>query len=573
MRSVLVLIQLSLWITVSHAFFPWFPTYRCDKDGSCKAAKRAQLEGPAQDVVNAIRASGALKPSTFPISQRQGFESEPVARAVSRLLRKYSRYQPTHLSEDSSKLGKRQNVYRVIEPEQTDQKHSAGIWQDGSDFSYFVQAKLGSEGKELYMLVDTGAGTSWVMGSDCASPACGLHNSFGPDDSKTFNPVDEHYSVRYGSGSVKGSKVTDTIAVAGMELKFKFGVANETSDDFNHFPFDGILGMSLSGGESDNFMSIVADSKSLDKNIFCVFINRASDGPNTGELSFGECNKDKYTGDFTYTDVGSNNGDWAIPMDGLTYDGKKAGVKGKLAYVDTGTSYVFGPESDVKAFHENIPGSSSSDGTTWTVPCDSNEEVTYIFSGVSYTISAKDWLSKPKDGVCTSNIYGHEVVPNSWLLGDLFLKNVYAVFDSDEKRIGFANRTPVPGAESEDSDADETTKEASPTAKTTTSARASTSGGTNPSPRPTMSEQQGQESPSAEPAAPDAQPTTPSTVITQPEPSIPTGQSEEGQGGQQTTGTGEAEAAETNEPSSGAQLRSHSVVSAAFVMAAMAAIY
>ncbi|CRK24590.1 hypothetical protein BN1708_018113, partial [Verticillium longisporum] len=89
----------------------------------------------------------------------------------------------------------------------------------------------------------------------------------------------------------------------------------------------------------------------------------------------------------------------------------KAGVKGKLAYIDTGTSYVFGPESDVKAFHENIPGSSSSDGTTWTVPCDSNEEVTYIFSGVSYTISAKDWRSKPKDGVCTSNIYGHEVVP------------------------------------------------------------------------------------------------------------------------------------------------------------------
>ncbi|KAL9947040.1 hypothetical protein D7B24_005679 [Verticillium nonalfalfae] len=570
MRSALVLLHLSLWITVSHAFFPWFPNYRCDEGDDCKAEKRAQLDGTAQDVVNAIRVSGALKPSTFPIGQRRGFESEPVARIVSRLLRKYSRYQPTPLADESTALAKRQNVYRVIEPEKTDQKYGAGIWQDGSDFSYFVQAKLGSEGKELYMLVDTGAGTSWVMGSDCASPACGLHNSFGPDDSKTFERVDEHYSVKYGSGSVKGSKVTDTINVAGMNLKFKFGVANETSDDFNHFPFDGILGLSLSGGESDNFMNIVADSKTLDKNVFCVFINRAADGPNTGELSFGACNNDKYTGDFTYTDVGSSNGDWAVPMDGLTYDGKKAGVKGKLAYIDTGTSYVFGPESDVKAFHENIPGSSSSDGTTWTVPCDSNEEVTYIFSGVSYTISAKDWRSKPKDGVCTSNIYGHEVVPNSWLLGDLFLKNVYAVFDADEKRIGFANRAPVPGAESEDSNADETTKQASPTAKTTTSAQASTA---NPSPRPTLSEQQGQGSPSAEPAVPDSQPTTASTGVTQPEPSIPTGQSSEGQDDQQTTGTSGADAAQTNEPSSGAQLRSHGVVSAVFAMAAMAAIY
>ncbi|CRK47403.1 hypothetical protein BN1723_020274, partial [Verticillium longisporum] len=93
MRSALVLLHLSLWITVSHAFFPWFPNYRCDEDDDCKAEKRAQLDGTAQDVVNAIRASGALKPSTFPIGQRRGFESEPVAKTVSRLLRKYSKYQ------------------------------------------------------------------------------------------------------------------------------------------------------------------------------------------------------------------------------------------------------------------------------------------------------------------------------------------------------------------------------------------------------------------------------------------------------------------------------------------------
>jgi hypothetical protein len=350
-------------------------------------------------------------------------------------------------------LNKRQNVYRVIEPAKSNQEHGIGIYQDGSDFSYFVRAKLGSEEKELFMLLDTGAATSWVMGSECTSEACGKHNSFGAEDSNSLVVLDDGaFAVNYGTGSVKGNKVQDTINIAGINPSLVFGLANETSNDFNHFPFDGILGLSMASGSSDNFLKKVKALNKFDNNIFCVFISRASDGPNTGEITFGECNKDKYTGDFTYTDVSADSkGDWAIPMDGLSYDGKKAGVKGKLAYIDTGTSYVFGPKADVEAFHKHIPGSSSTDGTTWKIPCDSNKEVTYMFSGQSYVIKTSDWQSKPDaSGSCTSNIYGHEVVPNAWLLGDLFLKNVYALFDADEERIGKLAAAPVTIAGNED---------------------------------------------------------------------------------------------------------------------------
>jgi hypothetical protein len=52
-------------------------------------------------------------------------------------------------------------------------------------------------------------------------------------------------------------------------------------------------------------------------------------------------------------------------------------------------------------------------------------------------------MSKKGDR-CISNIYGHEVVQDAWLLGDLFLKNVYTVFDAEEKRIGFAEKAPLP---------------------------------------------------------------------------------------------------------------------------------
>ncbi|KAK1999998.1 eukaryotic aspartyl protease [Colletotrichum falcatum] len=450
MRSA-TLVYLSLLFTSTHAFFPW-PSPECLENGDCLLPTKRQLKGQDElgfDVVDAVK---AVKFPAFQLGTQitrefstKGSEPDRVVREVERLTRKYTRFQSAAVREKALE-SRRESQYRIVKAADTKLKNAASVAQDGTDFSYFAQVKLGSNKKPMWMLMDTGAGTSWVMGSSCQSAACEKHGSFGPPDSTTYGAKGETFSVAYGSGSVKGDKVTDTVSFAGMDLDFKFGVANETSDDFNHFPFDGILGLSMAGGETDNFMQVVKNSTQLPANIFCVYLSRAADGPNTSEISFGVCNPDKYTGDITYTGVGNTLGDWAIPLDGIAYDGLKSGAAGKLAYIDTGTSYVFGPKDDVAAFHKNIPGSTADEaGTTYKVPCDSNKDVTYSFSNVSYVISAKDWRGPPgADGTCTSNIYGHEVVTGAWLLGDVFLKNVYAVFDTDQKRIGFAKRIDPP---------------------------------------------------------------------------------------------------------------------------------
>ncbi|KAK2027455.1 eukaryotic aspartyl protease [Colletotrichum zoysiae] len=450
MRSA-TLAYLSLLFTSTHAFFPW-PSPECLETGDCVLPTKRQLKGQdglGSDVVDTVKPFRSpafqLDPQATHEFPTKDPEPERIVREVERLTRKYARFQSAAVREEASR-SKRATQYRIVKAADTKLKNAASVAQDGTDFSYFAQVKLGNNKKPMWMLMDTGAGTSWVMGSSCKSTACEKHGSFGPPDSTTYRATGETFSVAYGSGSVKGDKVNDTLSFAGMNFNFKFGVANETSDDFNHFPFDGILGLSMAGGETDNFMQVVKNAAQLPANIFCVYLSRAADGPNTSEISFGVCNPDKYTGDITYTGVGNNLGDWAVPLDGIAYDGLKSGAAGKLAYIDTGTSYVFGPKDDVAAFHKNIPGSTADEaGTTYKVPCDSNKDVTYSFSNVSYVISAKDWRGVPgADGTCTSNIYGHEVVTGAWLLGDVFLKNVYAVFDTDQKRIGFAKRVDPP---------------------------------------------------------------------------------------------------------------------------------
>ncbi|KAH6897427.1 aspartic peptidase domain-containing protein [Thelonectria olida] len=462
MRPVVLLAHVALWASSTHAFYPYEPEWHKEAESEKRVASSADNRRNLGETGVRFDVKQRNVESTRPLSER-------VAAQIDRLATKYAGRHLPKAPVDKAFV-RRDNEYNVMEANEPDGELSAGIDQDGTDYSYFVEVGIGSKQKKLYMLVDTGAGSSWVMGSDCTSDACGLHTTFGSDDSTTLEKSSEPFSIAYGSGKVSGSLAKDTFHLAGMSFDYQFGLTTTTSDQFTSFAFDGILGFSLNTGANQNFLGAVADSHELDQNIFCIALNRAEDGENNGEIRFGSINKDKFTGDITYTSL-EDGDDWAIELGDMGYDGSKANVGGVPSYIDTGTSFIFGPSDSVTSLHSLIPGAESSDNKTWTVPCDSNKNLTITFSGASYQISPKDWISpKSKSGTCTSNIYGHEVVQGAWLLGDTFLKNVYAVFDKDKRRIGFANNAVTDASESE---SEEATKTASSYADSTHSTHVS----------------------------------------------------------------------------------------------------
>jgi hypothetical protein len=178
-------------------------------------------------------------------------------------------------------------------------------------------------------------------------------------------------------------------------------------------------------------------------------MNRDSDGHNDGQVTFGGIDKTKYKGEITYHTIGpdqKSKGEWAVTLDNAGLNGKSAGLKSKLAYIDTGTSFIFAPPDDLEALFKLIPGTSSSrngDYMEYQVPCDTTLPIHLTFSGVDYQISAEDWVVQREKDRCIANLYGFEVYTGTWLIGDTFLKNVYSVFDADKMRIGFAAK-PAP---------------------------------------------------------------------------------------------------------------------------------
>ncbi|KAK3397028.1 aspartic peptidase domain-containing protein [Sordaria brevicollis] len=450
MVGVSKLLELTLLATSASAFFIW-PPLPCDPGEPCYvsggaggktlAAAGGQFHSPSP-------AGGPPETNGFisiNVVQRNADPNESPESSAARAARDAKRIAHRFAMDSSrvpnkrSKLAARTNTYSVVEPAETKRKDSAGIYHDPSDYAYFAKVQFGSSKKPLYMLLDTGSSTAWIMGSTCKSDACIYHDLFGVQDSKTLKLQSKEFRLAYGTGAVAGTLARDSVSLAGISIDMSFGLANETSSDFTHFAFDGILGLDMAVGSTDGFITELVKQKVLQSNIFAVTLGRASDPNNEGQITFGAVDSTKYKGDITYTDLAKDNkGAWVIPIDGFGFGGKKVTLNGRTTYIDTGTSFAFGPQSDVTALHKLIPGSTTVDEVTWYVPCsDSPIEVT--FSGVTYKISSKDWQAGSGTS-CRSNIYGREVVAGGWLLGDVFLKNVYSVFDVDKKRIGFATK-------------------------------------------------------------------------------------------------------------------------------------
>lgn len=352
--------------------------------------------------------------------------------------------------DDSISLGirrtltRRTNKYNIISAQPPTQSNSVAVDQDGTDFSYMVTITFGTSSEEYHMLLDSAASNTWIMGGDCTSDVCNTHNTFGNGDSTSLTISDKTFSIVYGTGQVSGNLATDTAHIAGFSVPFTFGLASNVSSDFLSYPMDGILGLGRGDStsntiEAPSIMDVLISESLIKTKLFGVHLSRTSSGVNDGELDFGTPNPQLYNGDLIYIPtIANTNGFWEIAVDDAGVDGKALGVKGRSAIIDTGTSFILMPSDDAVALHKLISGSTQS-GETFTVPCSATEIVQLSFGGVNFNISTADYVGRRLGGgACASNIIGRQTFGSTqWLVGDVYLKNVYTVFDFDGSRVGF----------------------------------------------------------------------------------------------------------------------------------------
>ncbi|KAL9097343.1 MAG: hypothetical protein Q9165_000770 [Trypethelium subeluteriae] len=362
-------------------------------------------------------------------------------------------YIPSYDTQDptsaSPSLTVRDNKYTIVNAKQPTQSDSAPVDQDGGDLTYMTTVTLGSQGAQYHMLIDSSGSQSWVFGSDCTTQACNNHDTFGTANSNTLKTSSTPFSVSYGTGNVNGVLATDSVTVAGLTVPLTFGLASNATSEFLSYPMDGILALGQASSSDATFMNSLSQQGHIQSKIFGIHLSRDVDGVNgsDGEIDFGTPNSNYYSGSLSYTPIIPDQSFWQIAIDGAGVDGKSASVgTQRNAILDTGTSFIYMPLSDAQAIHSLVSGSSQS-GETFTVPCNTQSTVQMSISNVNYNISYQDIVGSSTDGgtTCGSKIVGRQTFgPNQWLVGDVFLKNVYTVFDFDQNRVGFGAKTTNP---------------------------------------------------------------------------------------------------------------------------------
>ncbi|KAJ7842920.1 acid protease [Mycena leptocephala] len=253
---------------------------------------------------------------------------------------------------------------------------SSEVTPDGADKQFITTIPIGTPPREFNIILDSGSGFFWVESSeDCNSQGggCGNHTFLGGDKSISFVNTLKPWTITYGSGFASGDLITDTVVLGGSLLNnLTFGLAHVISSEFSGSTIaDGLMGLCKA-------VQTLKNRGFIDAAITSYRLLRAIDDINNGEVTFGWKGLDSGL-DYTKLDsstlvtLEAMNDDacfWLTPLGGVSVDGEMVALSGsRTALMDTGTTLLLVPSTDLDGIHAMIPGAKLARQGTYTVPC------------------------------------------------------------------------------------------------------------------------------------------------------------------------------------------------------------
>ncbi|KAF9973082.1 hypothetical protein BGZ73_003724 [Actinomortierella ambigua] len=374
-------------------------------------------------------------PKGFSVSLTYNKNFKPDTR--SELQRLNQRYPTLKLSQNFPFLDQPRNAVGT--------SGSVPVTNHARDLEYYGTINVGTPGQAITVNFDTGSSDIWFPSTECTLAVCKQHTQFDPKRSSTFKGDGRPWEITYGDGSsASGILASDMVNVGGISIRQTVGLSTAESDDFKTSPEDGMFGLGFNSIQSvegvQTFMDNVIAAGLLALPVVSVFLPAVRvNGGVGGEYLFGAINEKHYTGQLTYVPI-SEPGYWQVAIDDVAANGKSLG-KTSQGIIDTGTTLVMLDTNTTAAIHAGVPGAVMGD-QGWEVPCalpqtEPAGKVSFKMGDKYFDIPYADLAYQPTgDGLCFSGV--QPGADDLWILGDVFIKNNYCVFDQGQSRIGIA---------------------------------------------------------------------------------------------------------------------------------------
>jgi hypothetical protein len=315
------------------------------------------------------------------------------------------------------------------------------VINDYQNAEYYGDISVGTPPQTFTVIFDTGSSNLWVPSSQCSN--CGSHVKYDDSKSSSYAANGTAFNIQYGSGPVSGFLSEDTVAVGDVTVKDQtFAEITDVTGlgaAYSLGKFDGILGLAFQSISVDNIPTVFQNMiPKLEKPLFSFYLGKTDGAP--GELLLGGIDDKKYTGDITYVPL-SNETYWALDLTSMTAEGDSI-TSAKRVIIDSGTSILAGPSADVEALAKKVGARRSFiNRNEYVISCSKVDSLPTINVGIgnaTFALEGADYIINA--GIlCLFAFTGIDVPTEElWIMGDVFMRKYYTVFDWGNERMGFA---------------------------------------------------------------------------------------------------------------------------------------
>eukprot|EP00621_Florenciella_sp_RCC1693_P006698 CAMPEP_0182527384 /NCGR_PEP_ID=MMETSP1323-20130603/3807_1 /TAXON_ID=236787 /ORGANISM="Florenciella parvula, Strain RCC1693" /LENGTH=375 /DNA_ID=CAMNT_0024736355 /DNA_START=38 /DNA_END=1165 /DNA_ORIENTATION=+ len=306
---------------------------------------------------------------------------------------------------------------------------------------FYGVISVGTPAQEFQVIYDTGSSNLWVPSKDLSGNRGKA--KYDHDASSTYSADGGVFDIEYGSGPVSGYYSVDTVSMAGLPVTdFKFAEVNDVSGlgaAFSAGHFDGIQGLAFDTISVDGVPTLfgsLCENGEIDACMFSFSLNTDEDG----ELLIGGVDETKFTGDIAWVPL-KQESYWEIELGDVQVEGVSM-TNCSTAIVDSGTSLLTGPTADIAALAEAL-GARSFIAGEYLINCNADApDMDFVINGETYTLSLADYII-PDGALCLFAAEGLDIPSPAgplWILGDVFMRKYYSVFDRENSRVGFATK-------------------------------------------------------------------------------------------------------------------------------------
>jgi len=315
------------------------------------------------------------------------------------------------------------------------------VISDFQNAQYYGPITVG--GQSFNVIFDTGSSNLWVPSKSCTN--CGLHPLYDSSKSSTYVANGTIFKIQYGSGPVAGFLSYDTVNFGGLPVqKFEFAEITDVSGlglAFSVGKFDGILGLGWPRISVDQILPVFPTAVAqglIQSPVFAFYLGKA-DGVN-GELTLGGYDQAHFTGPINWAPLTAETY-WQTKLDSMTIGGVPQ-TNTTRVILDSGTSLLAGPSADVKAIAAAVGATPFFlNPKEYTIDCTkiaSLPDIVVTLAGVSYPLTGADYTINA-GGLCLFAMTGIDVPSGAlWIMGDVFMRKYYTIFDYGNQRLGFA---------------------------------------------------------------------------------------------------------------------------------------